>query len=385
MLLIRNTTLIDMAGRFKERADVLIDGGRFAKIGQYLEKKEGYEIIDAAGRLVTPGFIESHSHMGLMDSAGQDINEKTGPIRPALRALDAIDFHSPDFDAALSHGVTTLAIGPGSSNLIGGTFAAVKSGGDSIAKRIVKEELCMKMALGENPKGNYGPQGKMPGTRMGSAALIRTALYKARDYREKWIRHQEKLKNGEESSFTFDLELHSLMRVFDGLPVKIHVHQMNDIMTAIRIGREFQLRFTLEHCTEGHRMAEELREAGAMPIIGPVVGGKGKLELAGKRFDAAAMLEQAGIPFAITTDFPVIPMEGLLLQAAVLIKNGLSEEGAYRGLTVNAAKAMGLWEEIGSIEAGKQADLVIWDQEPFHTAAKAGIVIIDGKVRYWAA
>ena len=379
MLLIKNACLIDMAGKYKEKADILIGEGRFLKIEPSIEA-EGCEVIDAAGRLVTPGFIESHCHLALGDSAGQDINEKTGPLHPGLRAIDAIDFFSPDFDAALAAGVTTLAIGPGSSNLIGGTFAAVKAAGDTISKRIVKEELCMKMALGENPKGNYGPQGRMPATRMGSAALLRDALTRAREYRERRLCRGEK---GEKVA-PFDLDLQSLARVFDGMPVKIHVHKENDIRTAIRVGKEFGLRFTLEHCTEGYRMTEELREAGAMPILGPIVGGKGKLELAGKRFDGPALLEKAGIPFAITTDSPVIPMEGLLMQAAVLIKHGLSEKGAYEGLTVNAAKAIGLWEEIGSIEPGKQADLVIWDRGPFYTDQKAGVVVVDGKVRYWA-
>lgn len=217
---------------------------------------------------------------------------------------------------------------------------------ESEARRY-REELkgvteCMKMALGENPKGNYGPLGKMPATRMGETALIRETLYKAMDYRDRWLACEEKRKNGESCSFSFDLDLHSLMRVFDGLPVKIHVHKANDIMAALRIGKEFHLNFTLEHCTEGYMLLDELREAG------------------------------------------VIPMEGLLMQAAILIRHGLSEEGAYKALTVNAAKAIGLWDRIGSIEPGKQADLVIWNQEPFTTKAKAGVVIADGTVWYWA-
>lgn len=384
MLLIKNANLIDMAGTYKEKRDILIRDGRFEAIEPEIEAQIGYDVIDADGRLVTPGLIESHCHLGLNDGAGQDINEKTGPIHPGLRAIDAVDFDSSDFSEALKSGVTTLAVGPGSSNLIGGTFLAMKSAGNSAVSRLIKEELCMKMALGENPKGNYGPKGKMPATRMGETALIRDTLYKAMDYRDRWMEHQEKRQRGEKTSFSFDLDMHSLMRVFDGMPVKIHVHKANDIMAAIRIGKEFHLNYTLEHCTEGHMLLDELKEAGVISILGPIAGGKGKLELANKLYEAPAIFEQAGLPFALTTDSGVIPMEGLLMQAAIMIRHGLSEMGAYRALTVNAAKAIGLWNEIGSVEVGKQADLVIWDHEPFSTKARAGVVIVDGAAWYWA-
>ncbi|MDO4324784.1 MAG: amidohydrolase family protein [bacterium] len=375
MLLIKNARLVDMAGTWKEKRDILIKDGRFLEILPCIEEKADYEMLDAGGRLVTPGFIESHCHLGLTDCDGQDINEKTDPIHPALRAIDALDFDSADFTAALKTGVTTLAVGPGSSNLIGGTFAVIKSAGTSAVSRIVKEELCIKMALGENPKGNYGPKGKMPATRMGETALIRDTLYKAMDYRTR-------IKEGKPGSF--DLNMQSLMRVFDGMPVKIHVHKTNDIMAAIRIGEEFGLNYTLEHCTEGYMLLKELKKAGVISILGPIAGGKGKLELAGKRYDAPALFEREGLPFAITTDSGVIPMEGLLMQVCLLIKHGLSEMGAYKGLTEYAAKAIGLWDEIGSIEPGKQADLVIWDEAPFSTRAKAGTVMIAGKVWYSA-
>lgn len=383
MLLIKNANLIDMAGVWKEKRDILIENGKFIKIEPTIEAEDEYEVIDADNRLVTPGFIEPHCHLGMSDCDGQNINEKTGPVHPELRAVDAVDLSSADFVSALEHGVTTLAVGPGSSNLIGGTFMIVKSGGSSAVSRIVKEEAFMKMALGENPKGNYGPMGKMPATRMGESALIRDTLYKAKAYKEKWNAHQEKLSKGEKSNFTIDLAMHSLMRVYDGMPVKIHVHKANDIMAAIRIGEEFGLTYTLEHCTEGHMLIPELKEAGVMSLLGPIVGGKGKLELANKRYDAPAIFEREGLPFAVTTDSGVIPMEGFLMQIAILIKWGLSEQGAYKAVTENAAKALGMWDELGSIETGKQADLVIWGQEPFSTKGRADVVIIDGKVCHW--
>lgn len=385
MLIIKNCNLITMTGIYKEKYDVAVENGKFVKIEKELVPGGDDQVIDAGGRLVTPGFIEPHCHLGVMNCDGQDGNEMTDPIHPELRAIDAVNFHSDAFRRALEAGVTTLAVGPGSSNLMGGTFVFLKSAGDTLADRIIKEEGALKMALGENPRLNYSKKNQTPSTRMGSAALMRQTLYKAKEYREKWLAHQEKLKKGEESTFAYDLAMHSLMRAFDGMLVKIHAHQANDILTALRIAKEFGLNLSIEHCTEGWMMTEELKEAGAHYIIGPTTGGKSKLEIQNKRFDAPALLEKAGVEFTLTTDSHVIPMEGFLPQVAMLLRYGLSEETAYRCVTVNAAKALDLEQEVGTVEPGKTADLVIWAVEPFKTGGKPETILINGKIQYQRA
>ena len=382
MLVIKNGTLISMAGIYKEKYDVAVENGKIAKVEKEIVPGPEDTVIDAAGKLVTPGFIEPHCHLGIIDADGQDGNEMTGPIHPELRAIDAIDFHCSLFDRALEAGVTTVAVGPGSGNIMGGTFAYLKTAGATLNERIMKDEAALKMALGENPKVSYGKKGQTPSTRMGSAALMRQAFYKAKAYREKWLAHEEKLKNGEESTFTYDLAMHSLMRAFDGMLVKIHAHQANDILTALRVGKEFGLNLSIEHCTEGWKMIDDLKEAKAHYIIGPTVGGKSKLEVEDKRYDAPAILERAGVEFTLTTDSHVIPMEGFLSQVAVLMKHGLTEETAYKCVTIRAAKALDLADELGSIEPGKAADVVIWESEPFKAGGRPRTVLINGKIQY---
>jgi imidazolonepropionase-like amidohydrolase len=314
MILIKNGNVqsFGVAGN----KDILIKDGKIHKIGENLDTTacdQDVTIVDAKGRLVTAGLVESHCHIAMAGLAGDHMNEIVQPIQPGFRGLDALDYASEDFQAALRTGVTTVITGPGSSNLISGTFIAIKSAGDSIKERIISEEITMKMALGENPKMNYCKIGKSPSTRMGAAALIRETLYKTMEYRQKWIAFEN--KNGAEDSkgFQYNLHMHSLMRVFDGMRVKMHAHQADDILTGLRIAKEFNLNVSIDHCTEGYKVFDEIKDSGCKVILGPVVGGKGKVELSGKRFDAPAMFEQAGINFGLATDFPVIPMEGLLM------------------------------------------------------------------------
>ncbi len=384
MLIVKNCNLMNMAGIDKEPYDLAMENGIFTQIAPNITPGPGDQVVDAQSKLVTPGFIEPHCHLGMSSLDDSDINDITNPLHPALRAIDAIDIHSQDFDDALKTGVTTLAVGPGSSNLIGGTFAAIKSGGATAKEKILKEELCIKMALGENPKNNYKKMNRTPSTRMGEAALIRDALYRAREYRNRWLKHQEKLQEGTPDGFAYDLGMHSLMRVFDGFPVKIHAHTEGDIRMAIRIIQEFQLNGSIEHCTEGQFMTDELLAAGIPVIIGPTVGGKSKLELGRKQLETPGILERAGVFFSLTTDSGVIPITQLLMQVSVLIAHGLSEETAYKCVTIRAAKVLGLDDRLGSIEVGKDADLVIWNYPPFTTQAQAGVVIIGGTVQYQA-
>ncbi len=387
MLLVKNCNLIDMAGIYEEKRDLLIDGTKILRVDQEIPAEEGWEVIDAAGRLVTPGIVDSHAHIGLSPTAvagGMDGNEYTNPTTPGLRGFDALDPADPAFAVALKNGVTTVVTGPGSANVIGGTFSAIKTYGRTLDEGVICPEIAMKTALGENPKFAYGKnRGMAPSTRMMSAALFREQLMKAKEYREKWLAHKAKLDAGEEAeAFAYDLGMHSLMRVFDGMLVKIHCHQADDIMTAIRISEEFGLRYTLDHCTEGYLIADKLKEHHCKVIIGPIFGGKSKFELKHKSMKAAGILEQAGIEFSVMTDNPVIPMEGLLTQLALLHKFGMSRKMALRAVTINAANNTDIGDRVGSLEPGKDADLVIWNVDPLDTMSEAGIVIVDGKVRY---
>ncbi|MEA4920093.1 MAG: amidohydrolase [Clostridiaceae bacterium] len=378
MILIKNCDLMSMGTIPRGMADILVHDGKIERVENTILTPEGCKEIDAGGRIVTPGLVESHCHIGTSSLDSQNTNEKTHPTLGGLRALDALDFNAPEFTRALKTGVTTLITGPGSSNLIGGVFMGIKSAGDSVESRIISEELTLKMALGENPRLNYGKIGKSPSTRMGAAALIREALFKAREYREKWLAHQA---GDKKSGFSYDIHLHSLMRAFDGMIVKIHAHQADDIMTAIRIAKEFGIRISIEHCTEGYLITKELKEAGYPVIIGPIAGGKGKLEISKKTYEAGAILEREGIPFAIATDSGVIPMEGLLMQAALLVKRGLSKETALEALTINAARFTDVSDRVGSIEPKKDADIVIWNMHPLDTMSRPDMVMIDGKIR----
>ena len=379
MLLLENCALYTMAENAeRSRADqILIRDGKIAAVGSGLEVPGDTVRIDAEGRMVTPGLVESHCHLGESDLSGSNTNERTNPVLPGLRGLDGLNLNSPTFYRALRTGVTTLITGPGSANLMGGTFAAVKTAADSPEKRVFVEEVSLKMALGENPKMVYGKKGKTPVTRMASAALIREAFYKARNYREKWLKYQK-----EGGSFSYDHQLHSLMRAFDGMLVKIHAHTADDILTAIRIGKEFGVRITLDHCTEGHLILDEIRESGYSPIVGPLAGGKSKVELTHKTLDLPGIMEKAGIPFSLTTDSSVIPMEGLLMQAALTVKHGASRGAILTALTRQAAVNGGVIDRVGTIEPGKDADIVVWNMHPFDTMGAPDLVIVDGVVRY---
>lgn len=386
MLIIKNCRLMDMVDINEEIRDIYINKkGNIEAIEKEIniEDYPDTKVIDAKDRLVTPGFIEPHCHMGIYETGireGMDGNESTNPVTSKLRAIDAIDPMDSAYDVAIRHGVTTVVAGPGSANIIGGTFAAMKTYGKILDKALIKKEVCMKMALGENPKMNYGRRGKSPSTRMMNAAIMREELFKAKEYYERF----KEFKEDEDKSkgFDYDLDLHNLMRVFDGMRVKIHAHQADDILTAIRVAEEFDLRYTIDHCTEGYLIVDQLKKKNVQCIIGPTVGGRGKFESRNKTLDSAAILEREGIDFAIMTDHPVIPIEGQTMQLALFVKHGLSREAALKGVTINAARLTDIDDRVGSIEIGKDADIVIWNVDPLDTMSEVGITIIDGQVVY---
>ena len=333
MILIKNANLISMEEINYEICDILVENGLITKIGIINEKEYPCaRIIDAKGRYVTPGLVDPHCHVGLMEStigwAGSDVNEATNPVTPELRGIDGVKPHDECFKEALESGVTTVCAGPGSANLIGGTFCALKTKGKTVDQMILVEELAMKMALGENPKRVYGNSKTSPSTRMASAALIREWLFKAKNYYEKKKQYQKELEAGENPKAPeFNMKLESLSRVFDGLPVKIHAHQADDIATAMRIGKEFGLKMTVEHCTEGYLIADVLKENDQMVIIGPVMHNKSKYELKEKSFKSGKVLSDAGVSFAIMTDHPVIEQKHTLVQLALFVNHyiGMNE------------------------------------------------------------
>ena len=383
MLLIKNCKLIDMNKVYKEKRDILIDGKKIVEIAEEIKAKDDYDIVDAKMKLVTPGLIESHCHMGVYDTgaeSGIDGNETSDPLLPGLRGLDAINPFDSGFYAARKHGVTTIVTGPGSANLMGGTFIALKTSDEDLDQRIIKEEAALKMALGENPKRVYGSKGKSPVTRMGSAALMREEFFKAKAYWEK-LKKYKKTKDPADKP-KYDIHLASLSRAFDGMRVKIHAHEADDIITAIRIAEEFSLNYSIEHTTSGKMILDYLKDHQVDCIVGPSLGFKTKYELKHKGAEIGGLMEERGIRFAITTDHPVIPIEAMLSQVILYIKKGASKKKVLEALTINAAKITDIDERVGSLEVGKDADLVIWEVPPFETLYQAGKVFINGKLAY---
>ena len=386
MILIKNANLISMEEVNYQICDILIDGKTIKKIGKINELEyPNVKVIDALGRYVTPGLVDPHCHVGIIEStigwAGSDCNEMSNPITPELRAIDGIKPHDECFKEAIENGVTTVCTGPGSANIIGGTFCALKTVGKTIEEMVLVEELAMKMALGENPKRVYGNSKTSPSTRMASAALMREWLFKARNYYNKKKQYEKDLQEGKEAKEPeFNMKLESLSRVFDNLPVKIHAHQADDIATAMRIAKEFNLNMTVEHCTEGYLIPEALKTNNQKVIIGPTLGNKSKYELKEKSFKSGKVLSDNNIEFAIMTDHPVIEQKHTLVQVALFVKEGLDELEALKAVTINAAKLCHIDDKVGSIKEGKDADIVIWSKHPLDIMNQADIVLLNGNV-----
>lgn len=383
MLLIKNGYIKTMAGPDLENGCLLLgDDGKIAAVGPELPCPADAQVIDAQGRLVTPGCVEAHCHIGLDNEAmgweGRDYNEVVDPITPHLRAIDSINPQDEAFGNALRGGVTTACTGPGSANVIGGTFAAIKLAGSRVDDMIVKEPLAMKCAFGENPKRCYG-QGlkKTPMTRMAVAALLRETLFKAR-------RYQQEKESGK--STAFDMKMEAMLPVLEKkIPLKAHAHRADDILTALRVAKEFDVDITLDHCTDGAVIAQELAKEGKPCFVGPSLGSKTKIELVNKSFATARVLTEVELDVSIITDAPVIPLQYLPLCAGLAVREGLSKEAAWRAITINPAKATGIGHRVGSLEPGKDADVVIWTEDPLTTiGGQAYVTIVDGKVVYSA-
>ena len=362
-----------------ENGTVLVVDGRIAAVGVGIPIPDDAQRIDATGRWVLPGFIEAHGHVGIDEEGngpiGNDVNEMTGPNMAGVRAIDAINIDDEGFRDALSGGITAAVVKPGSGNVIGGRTVAIKTwGGRTIDEQVIKAEVSVKSALGENPKRVYGAKNQTPSTRLGVAYVIRQAFEDARQYAAKKAHAAEESK-----PFQRDLHLESLVAVLDGdLVWDQHVHRHDDIATALRLQQEFGYRLVINHGTEGHKLADVLAERGVPVIFGPMFTTRSKVELRDRAIQNLAALAAAGVTVAITTDHPVVPINFLVHQASLAVKEGLPRQIALEALTVNPAAMLGL-DAVGSLEPGKDADIVLWSGDPLDVTSRAERVLIEGQ------
>lgn len=373
-MLICNGKIKTMNGPVIENGFLRTHGKLIQEIGDMKDLKSSSDdvILDVSGSLVMPGIIDAHSHIGIMEekkgTIGDDCNECTEPVTASLRAIDAVNPMDAAFHEAIAAGITSVQVGPGSANVIGGQFALIKTHGRCIDEMIIKAPSAMKAALGENPKVCYGDQNKYPSTRMANAALLRTTLKKASQYEP---------QNG------FDENLEALLPVLNReIPLKVHVHRADDILTAIRIAKEFAIQITLDHCTEGHLIAEYIKASVFPAIVGPDLTSKNKIEVGNMSFKTCGVLNRAGVLTAITTDHPVTLLPYLPLCAGLCVRAGLPMEEAYKAITINPAKICGAESRIGSLAPGKDADIAIFDHNPMSPFSQTLYTIIDGEIVY---
>lgn len=387
MLIIENGYLYTMKGPVIEGGSIAVRDGKILEISRkpLSGKYPKAQVLNAGGNLVMPGLIEAHCHMGITEEKkgmeGDDCNETVDPVTPYLRAVDAINPMDAAFDDAVRAGITSAMIGPGSSNVVGGQFAFVKTKGRRIDDLIVKAPAAMKVAFGENPKVNYSGQNESPSTRMAIAAMLREELFKAKLYEKKKRRAREENDGSFEPEFRYECWLPVLR---GEIPLKAHVHRVDDIFTAIRIAEEFGLRMTLDHCSEGHLIADEVKASGFPAIVGPDLASRSKIEVQNMAFKTAGVLHKAGVLLAVTTDHPVSLIQSLPLCAGLAVKSGLPLEEGLKAITINAAKICGVEERVGSLEVGKDADIAVFTGNPMEIFTRTLYTIIDGKVVYSA-
>lgn len=388
MLLIRNGKILTMSGINFDNGYILIDEGKIVEVGKNkknFKNIKDVEIIDAEGKYVLPGFIDAHCHVGMWEDSvgfeGDDGNEMTDPVTPHLRAIDAVYHLDRCFRDALENGVTTVVTGPGSANVIGGQFVALKTYGKRIEEMIVKDPVAIKVAFGENPKTVYNERKQAPSTRMATAALLRESLMKAKEYRELLEEYNKDKENLDKPEY--DIKLEALLKVLSKeIPIKAHAHRADDIITAIRIAKEFDIRLTIEHCTEGHLIKDILLEEGVSAIVGPMLTDRSKVELRNMSIKTPGILSNAGVKTAIMTDHPCVPIQYLSLCAALAVREGMKEEDALKAITINAAELTEIDKRVGSLEVGKDADVIIMDGHPLELRTRVVTTIINGQVVY---
>lgn len=371
---ITNGRLYTMNGQVFERGYVDFENGKITAFGDAATATAfSGETFDADGGYILPGLIDAHTHLGISEAGlrweGADYNEMTDPVTPDMRALDGFYPFDSSVEKSLAGGVTSCAVSPGSANVIGGQIAAVKLVGSRVDDMIIKAPNAMKFALGENPKNCYGQSGKhAPMTRMGSAALAREALEKARRYMEK------------DDSSAYDPKCEALKPVLRReIPAQFHAHRSDDILTAMRIAHEFNLRYTIIHATDSAAIMRAVKDEGIIPMVGPSLGPASKPETLSVSFATAGRLNNFGIEVAITTDHDVMPLWLLPVFAGLCVREGMDEGAAMRAITINAAKAAEIDDRVGSIEKGKDADIAVFSGHPFELMTKTSAVFVDGK------
>lgn len=383
MLLIKNGKVLTMAGITYENGAVLIENGKIKAVGMDISNlPEEITTIDARNGWIMPGIIEAHCHVGITEQKkgfeGDDCNETVDPVTPYLKAVDAINPMDAAFDDAVKAGITGVMVGPGSSNVVGGQFAFLKTKSRIVDELIVLEPAAMKVALGENPKKNYSDQQKSPVTRMAIGAILRQALFEAKVYKE-----QKENAQKEGKTFEKDFKKECWIPVLKKeIPLKVHAHRVDDILTAIRMAKTFDVNITLDHCSEGHLIAETIARTGFPAIVGPSMAARSKIEVQNVDFKTSGILHKAGVKVAITTDHPVVPIQYLPICAGFAAKEGLGIEEGLKAVTINAAEICGVSKRVGSIEVGKDADIAIFDGNPMEVFTHTLYTIIDGKVVY---
>ncbi|MDY3971103.1 MAG: amidohydrolase [Clostridia bacterium] len=378
--LIKNAEIITMTGENYKNGCILFDK-KILYIGEEIPQ-DADEIIDADGKIVTPGLIDAHCHVGMFEDSlgfeGDDGNEDSDPVMPHLRAIDGINPFDRGFADAYNAGVTAVVTGPGSANPVGGQFAAVKTYGICVDDMIIKAPAAMKMALGENPKCVYNEKEEAPVTRMGTMALIRELFIKSQEYLRQLEEYEENSEDNEKPDF--DMKLEAMIPVLRReIPVKIHAHRADDICSAIRIGKEFNVDITIEHCSDGDAVAPILEREQLPVMLGPTLSDRSKPELRNLTFDTYKNLSDRGLDVAIITDHPEITIENLPLCAAMAVKHGMDEKKALEAITITAAKNCRIDDKIGSLAVGKDADIAVFTDFPTRFDAVCAMTFIDGK------
>lgn len=379
-MVIINGKIFPMEGENIANGFVRVHESKIAALGDMsdYQKIKGEEVLDVQGAWVFPGLIEAHAHIGITEekwgTIGDDCNEETLPVTPTLRAIDAINPMDPAFHDAIGAGITSVMVGPGSANVVGGQFAFIKTQGRCIDNMIVKSPAAMKVAFGENPKTNYGNKDQLPSTRMGIAALLRKTLYEA-------VQYKTDKESGKLTQTDFEMEpwIPVLNRE---IPLKAHAHRTDDILTAIRIAEEFQVDITIDHGTESHLIADEVKASGFPVIVGPDLTARSKIEVKNMDFKTNKILHDASVLFSITTDHPVSLIQYLPLCAGLAVKHGLPVEEGLKAITINAARICRVDDRVGSLKKGKDADIAIFSGNPLEVFTETLYTIINGQVIY---